>query len=170
MTEAELLTALEYAAAANNDKLLQIAAREVGVAEIPGPGHNPRIEDYNRAMSLPFPPTDNDIPWNGQFLGWVVKQAGYDEVPDSAVSRRWESWGQSSEDAVGDWTVGCIMVAWRVNANAGTGIAGIYLGDKDDQNVRILAGNVFNKVDATTIPKKRVTACRLPSDYEPVAQ
>lgn len=170
LTQAELATALEAAAAVGNDTILKIAAKEVGVREVPGPGHNPRIAEYNQAMSLSFSPTDDDIPWNSQFLGWVVQQAGYTDFPNSAVSRSWEAWGQSSEDAIGDWEIGCIAVAWRRSPDSGTGIAGIYIGDKDEQYVRILAGNVFNAVDATTIARERVTACRLPNDYETIVQ
>lgn len=170
LTQAELAAALEAAAAVGNDAILKIAAKEVGVREVTGPGHNPRIEEYNRTMALSFPPTDDDIPWNGQFVGWVVKQAGYTDFPNSAVSRSWETWGQSSEDAIGDWEIGCIMVAWRGSPDAGAGIAGIYIGDKDEKNVRVLAGNIFNAVDATTISKERVTACRLPLDYKTIAQ
>lgn len=169
ISQEELNQALEMATAANSDRLLSIAAEEIGVREVPGPGFNPRIAEYNRSANAGFDPEDEAISWNSQFVGWVAQQAGY-ESTGSAQSRSWEDWGQSSEDVTGDWQVGCIMVAWRFAENDGRGTVGFYLGESGDGSVRVLSGNIHNAVDAQTIPIERVTACRLPNDYAPVIE
>jgi len=167
VTAEELQTAIAAAELTGIDKILKIITREVGVRES-RTGLSPRIAEYNASMN--FTATSDSVPWNSQFLGWAVLQAGY-KHSSNAMSRSWEKWGQDSSEAVGEWLVGCVMVAKReASSPSWGGIAGIYLGDKDDDHVRILGGNIFNSVDAATVEKEKVTACRLPDDFKPVAQ
>ena len=169
LTTTEIASAINSAKAAGSDFILSDALSEVGVKEF-SDGNNPRIIEYNQ--SVDFGATDDETPWNSQFLGWIVQKAGYPVVtgPGSGLSRIWENWGQDSEVLVGEWVVGCIMVAWRQSQNSPLGLAGIYLGDRDENSVRILGGNFFNAVDVITIPKEQVLSCRLPDDYQPIAQ
>ncbi|MGO7274674.1 hypothetical protein ACCT18_05135 [Rhizobium ruizarguesonis] len=166
LTPEELQKAISDASVAGDEKILKVVAGEIGVRE-GAVGTSPRIAAYNASMN--FAAADDSVAWNSQFLGWAVSQAGY-KHSSTPRSRSWENWGQDSNELVGEWLVGCVMVAQRGTSNSWTGIAGIYLGDKDDSHVRILGGNIYNAVDAATIEKDKVTACKLPDDFKPVAQ
>ena len=47
-----------------------IALKERGVIELPGPRHNPRILEYHRASNGNF--DSDEIPWCASFVNWCL--------------------------------------------------------------------------------------------------
>ncbi len=153
----------------NNDKLLNLAIPELGVTETKGSASTPAIIKYNESIGSGRV-LDDETPWNSQFMNWVVGQAGYAGT-QSARSRSWENWGKPVQDETGeDLIAGCVAVLWRLKPDSWAGIVGIYLGDDSQGRMRVLAGNLFNKVDVGTFDKKRLITCRLSEDWEGPAQ
>lgn len=163
----EVEAAIAAAKLVNNAKLLEIAVKEFGVAEANDEVGNPRIAEYNLSTGKELP---EDVHWNSQFMNWVVGQAGYAGTND-ALSRSWESWGKGSEAETGETVVpGCIAVMWRTSPDQWGGIVGLYLGPAASGGMRILGGNLFNRVDVATFPDERLLTCRLPEDWQGPAQ
>ena len=138
------------------DRWLCIANGELnlGVAEIPGPGANQRILDYAEYTSLTELYTDDDIPWAGLFVAWVVGQSGAGQFtpPQPARNASWLKFGQSTkEPRPGD------LVVFSAPPPR-SGFVGFYMGDSgsDGDKIRVIGGNISNSVQIATFAKDRV--------------
>jgi uncharacterized protein (TIGR02594 family) len=133
----------------------KIAEHELGVAEIPGAGDNPRIVEYLKSTSLGKPDNQNDeTPWCSAFVNWCMEQAGI-EGTGSAWARSWLNWGKEPD---ADDYKGCVVILER---GAHSGHVG-FLDDWDDEGVRLLGGNQANKVCYAWFPIERVLGYRVP--------
>ncbi len=70
---------------------LLIAAAELGVSEIVGRRHNPRIQAYHATTNVGDVAPD-EIPWCSSFVNWVMLRAG-ERSTRSAAARSWLRWG-----------------------------------------------------------------------------
>lgn len=131
------------------------ARRQIGVREIVGPKHSPIIMGWVQevgAAVLGIKVNDDETPWCGTFMAWLMKQAG---LKAPAIAVRAAQWGRT-----GKWgrellapRLGCIMVFTR----NGGGHVGLYLGE-DDTHFYILGGNQSNSVNIMRIAKDRLAA------------
>lgn len=69
------------------DRVLQVAAAEVGVHEVGGNNRGPRVEEYIRACGAN--PGD---PWCACFTSWSLLEAGVRGVPPTADTWAVENW------------------------------------------------------------------------------
>jgi len=136
-------------------KWLQIARGELGQAEVPGPGSNPRIVEYLRSTDLGAPDDRRDeTPWCSAFVNWCIKQAGL-KGTDSAAAASWRHWGVELEDG----RLGCVVVMTRPGGNH----VGFYEGENDD-GVLVLGGNQGDQVSRKWFSWERVTNFRWPEE------
>lgn len=145
--------------AASEPLWLQIARKELGVAEIAGPESNPRIIEYHATTS--YGAKDDSVSWCSAFVNWCMKQAGY-QGTNNAGARSWANWGVALPTPV----VGCVAVfgypdSWR-------GHVGLYLGE-DKESIRVFGGNQGDKVCEAYMSKKLLLGFRWPVG-KPVAQ
>jgi uncharacterized protein (TIGR02594 family) len=117
-------------------KFLDIAKKEVGIHETPGPQATKRIVEYDATTSLKA--TSDEVPWCSSFANWVVTQAGL-KGTNSAAADSWSNWGAEVPD--GDQCPGCVVVLSRVGGHH----VGFY-SDEDDDGVFLLGGNQSDKV------------------------
>lgn len=166
-SRAEITEMLSRAKDVRTAEWLAVAAKEIGTKEIPGPQHNPRILEYNKASGLPF--QDDETAWNSQFVNWVMVQVGKTGTRD-ARSRSWLNWGKDPD--VGEPIVGAIVVLRRPEAPTWGGVVGFYVGEDstDRQSIRLLGGNLYGAVDIVSAPKEHVLGYRVPSDWQGPAQ
>ncbi|MEL6265309.1 MAG: LysM peptidoglycan-binding domain-containing protein [Pseudomonadota bacterium] len=131
----------------------KIARREVGVAEIPGASHAPRVLEYLATCErLPLNMRGRDeTAWCSAFVNWCVEQAGLAGT-NSAWARSWldEGWG-TAEDSDAP-RVGAIAVFRRFNAGTDGGHVAFFERDLGTK-IEILGGNQSNKVKTSTYPK-----------------
>lgn len=132
-----------------------VALKELGVAEIAGPGDNPRIVEYLRSTSLGGDMASNDeTPWCSAFVNFCVEKAGFAGT-DSASARSWLNWGRQADAPV----AGCIAVFTR--GAPPSGHVAFYVSETADQ-IKVLGGNQGNKVCYGHYPKSRLLSYRIP--------
>jgi len=92
------------------------AAREFGVAEIPGPRNNPRIQDYLATVGVGD--ASESTSWCSAFAKWCVMQAqahstavpGVKKITSGARSWHTSAWGA---DLTASAPLGAVVVLWR---------------------------------------------------------
>lgn len=132
-----------------------IAMKELDVAEVAGPGDNPRIVDYLRSTNLGGDMASNDeTAWCSAFVNFCVEQAGFAGT-DSAGARSWLKWGRKTDTPV----TGCIVIFER--GAPPSGHVAFYVSESADQ-VKVLGGNQGNKVCFAQYPKTRVLGYQVP--------
>jgi uncharacterized protein (TIGR02594 family) len=136
---------------------MKYAYREIGVTEMPGKMHNPRILEYFSSPGLPRPPVqDDETNWSSAFIHWVLGQAGI-SGSGSLLDRSWSKWGKAS-----DIKPGCIAVFWRDRPDGSSGHSG-FVVSASEESLAILGGNQSDQVKITDLPKSRFLGCRWPS-------
>ncbi len=135
---------------------LCIAAAELGQQELPGMGSsNERILGYARFLGLEY--QDDDIPWSGLFVAWVVAQSSSAiPLPDNVlVNRNWLDFGiEATDPGPGD-----ILVFWRGSRDGRKGHVGFYHSE-DEKHYYVLGGNQANAVNVRGLPKDRLLGAR----------
>lgn len=123
---------------------MAIAEDELGVAEIPGRQHNPRIVEYHMTTGLQA--QSDEVAWCASFVNWVMRQAGYSGT-NSAAAKSWKSWGSASGPRYGAITV---LRRRRSGHDASTGSSsGYHVGFMTQQGagkIQLLGGNQGNMV------------------------
>ena len=128
------------------------ARQYIGVAEIPGLKHEPKILQWWKAIKRGGIKTD-EVPWCAAFVGALLEDVG---VP----STRYESaasylkWGVPLQQAM----VGCVVVFTR----NGGGHVGFVVGKDKLGNLLVLGGNQGDKVSIRAFPLARVAGYRWP--------
>jgi len=131
-------------------KHLLIAFEEIGVAEVPGPGTNPRIAEYLKSVGLP---SVDAIPHCAAFVNWCLGQVG---IPGtrSGMARSFLSWGYGLDKP----QLGCIVVLQR-GLGSVTGHTGFYL-DESRGFLRILGANQGDRVGVNDFSDRRLLGYR----------
>lgn len=150
-----MVEAVQAPAKSNDPAWLRIARAEVGVAEVPGPRHNPRILEYHKKTSLRA--TTDEVAWCSSFVNWVMAEAGYGGT-GSAMARSWLRWGKKLEAP----RRGCIVVMSR-GSNPEQGHVG-FLERWDNQTVTIVGGNQRNSVCEADFDRDNVLAYIWPKE------
>jgi len=134
-------------------KHYQIAKDELGVTEIPGGTHNPRVIEYHKATSLKA--STDEVPWCASFVNWCLKQAGV-EGTHSALARSFLVWGLPvfKNPMAGD-----VVVFWRGDRKASTGHVAFYVRE-DAEYIYVLGGNQNNQVNISRYPREQLLAYR----------
>lgn len=136
---------------------LEIAFNELGIEEVPGPVHNPRIQEYLAVVDLPE--ASDETAWCSAFVNWVMKQAGFTYTM-SGAARSWLTYGKEVEVP----RFGDIVILWRDDPSSWKGHVGFYVGaDRKQERIFILGGNQGNMVSIRAYPAHRLLSYRRPS-------
>lgn len=133
----------------------------VGVTEAPGAANNGTILAWATKIGgwIKSYFTKDSIPWCGLFIGLVMLESGFKDLPPNLLGAlNWSSWGKR----IAVPAPGAILTFKR----EGGGHVAFYIGE-DATHFHVLGGNQSNKVGITRIPKSRLVAMRWPTD-EPV--
>jgi len=131
-------------------RMLEIARAELGVAEVPGAGDNPRIVAYHATTGGGKEP--DSVPWCSSFVNFCVEQAGL-KGTDSKSARSWMTWGRATTD----FFPGCIVVLER--GVAPQGHVGFFVGTENGR-LRLLSGNQGDRVSIASFDPQLVLAIR----------
>lgn len=129
---------------------LKIGLKEMGIKEVEGSKHNPRILEYHRATTLMA--TSDEVSWCSAFACWCMEKAGI-QSPRNAQARSWVSWGEMIPAPV----LGCAVVFWREKPDSWKGHVGFYIFEENDL-VYVLGGNQENSVSIKPYKKEQVLA------------
>lgn len=120
---------------------LAIASREIGVFEIPGKEHNPRILEYLQTITNIGDTwkSADETPWCSAFVNWCVEKAGYVGTR-SAISASWLTWGRKIDKPI----KGCITIFSRENRGGHVGFYWDETPTMTETYIQILGGNQEN--------------------------
>jgi uncharacterized protein (TIGR02594 family) len=130
------------------DQLSAIAEKEIGVGEVKGAKHNPRILEYHAGTT--FQGKTDEVPWCASFVDWCLKQMN-EKSTNSAAAISFMKWGVPLKTPVR----GCIVVFSRIGGNH----VAIYHSETTT-HIRCLGGNQSNKVCLSNYPKDRFKGYR----------
>lgn len=136
------------------------AGRHLGVKEVVGRGSNPTIMGWAKRLGarvLGMNYTDDDTPWCGLFIAYVIAVCLPGEPLPAIVVRAsaWDKFGRATAPVFG-----CIVRYQR----PGGGHVGILIGRSADGRLhRVRGGNQSNRVSDTWIEAERAVAYRWPS-------
>lgn len=138
-----------------------IALAELGVAEVQGQEHNPRILEYLATTTLDRALAEQDeTAWCSAFANWCVEKAGV-KGTDSAWARSWLQWGREPRP-LEEVPVGAILIFSRGDG----GHVGFWAGPGENHRpdiIRVLGGNQGNKVQVSSYPASRLLGIRVPA-------
>lgn len=136
-----------------NEKIWKRAEAEIGVKEIVGSKHNPRILEYHSTTGK-F--TDDETSWCGSFVEWVITKEGYKGIGSiGAGARNWLKWGVETKNP----KKGDVVVFWRESLSSWKGHVAFY-SHETATHVYVLGGNQNNQVNVTAYPKSQVLGYR----------
>ncbi|TCM53707.1 uncharacterized protein (TIGR02594 family) [Rhizobium sp. PP-F2F-G48] len=131
-------------------KPIDVAKAELalGVKELPGSQHNPRIVMYHATTK--GGKTSDETAWCSSFVNYCVEQAGI-QGTDSKWARSWhdEHWGH---DVIAQPAVGDIVVFSRVGKKEEGGHVAFFQSMTETE-VTCLGGNQGDRVSISTYPK-----------------
>lgn len=146
---------------------LTYARSFIGVREIPGARHEPRIMAMIRRAAeagwLGVDVTSDEVPWCGTFVADCLRHAGF-KAPRGFIgvrARAYEKWGVAASTLDGRPPLGALAVFTR----QGGGHVGFVVAAHRNGDVDILGGNQNNAVNIRRFPANRVTAYRWPATY-----
>lgn len=140
---------------------LDLALRQLGVQEIPGPGIEGRIVEYHACTTLKA--TDDAVPWCSSFACWCMEGGSLGHgirSPRSARARDWLDWGvaiANDRPILGD-----VMVFSR-GSNTAHGHVGFYL-DSFGGQIDLLSGNTGNRVCIKPFDRRSLLGVRRPRE------
>lgn len=129
------------------------AEKHIGTREIKGPGHEPKILTWWKAIRRGGI-KDDETPWCAAFVGGMLEAVGI-------TSSRFESatsyldWGVKLDQPA----VGCIVVLGR----DGGGHVGFCVGQDNQGNLLLLGGNQGDAVSVAAFLRSRVLGYRWPA-------
>lgn len=128
-----------------------------GTAEQQGPGSNPTILEWAKAVGLHRHYRDDAIAWCGLAMAYVAGQAGWDNAPNGnpLLARNWLSWGNSASVPM----LGDVLVFWRGHPRGSKGHVGVYVGE-DAIAFHVIGGNQDDMVSIKRISRQRFLQAR----------
>ena len=136
-------------------KIYAAASEELGVEELSGGQHNPRVLAYHAATNSGAK-VDEEA-WCAAFVSFILESLKLKSTK-SAWSRSYSSWGVRLEKP----ELGCVVVFTRPEAGPTKGHVAFFVSE-DAEKVYVLGGNQSNKVSIAGYPKSRLLAYRGPS-------
>lgn len=135
---------------------MHTALGELGVSEIPGARHEPRILEYH-AVTRGGGGDSDETPWCASFACWCLERAGRPH-PASKAARSFQRWGVELEEP----RRGCVVVLWRGSPSGWRGHVGFLHSGPSGGEVALLGGNQGNAVSVQGYPIDRVLSYRWP--------
>ncbi len=140
------------------------AQRCLGIKEDTGPGSNPLIIGWGKALRIAY--SDDETPWCGLFVAHCIgSQLTAEPLPANPLGAR--NWGRFGV-ACPVPQPGAVMVFWRESTASGKGHVAFYVGE-DDSAFHVLGGNQSNAVSVTRMPRARFLGARWPVKAPPPA-
>jgi len=128
------------------------ARRHVGLREITGPKHEPKITAWLKRLGAWW--NDDEQPWCGTFVAAMLSDAGLQPPRHWYRAKAYLDWGRKMDCP----EIGCIVVF----ARGGGGHVGFVVGRDLAGNLMVLGGNQGNAVTIAPFSTQRVIGYRWP--------
>lgn len=139
---------------ASEPKHLVLARKDLGLKEVVGKKHNPKILAYFKDVGHGRI-VDDETAWCAAFVGAKLEKAGLRSTK-SLLARSYLKWGKrTTNPKPGD------IVVLKRGKSTWQGHVGFYLADLGDR-IQILGGNQKNAVNVASFPKKDLLGYRTP--------
>jgi uncharacterized protein (TIGR02594 family) len=133
------------------ERAFATAYKELGVSEIYGEKHNPRILEYHKATD--YGATQDEVAWCSSFVNWCIQKAG-GKGTRSVRARSWLKWGKPVDvPQKGD------VVIFSRPPETWTGHVAFFISD-EGATITVLGGNQSNKVKLSKYDKTRLLGYR----------
>lgn len=132
-------------------RVLREGLTTYGTIEKPGPGSNPSILAWAKAIGLDRVYRDDATAWCGLWMAYVALQAGWQPPINPLWARNWLSFGTPQKVA----ELGDVLVFSRAQG----GHVGLYVGE-DSLAYHVLGGNQGDRVSIKRIAKNRLLGAR----------
>jgi uncharacterized protein (TIGR02594 family) len=136
---------------------LEKAKQYIGLTEVKGAGHNPKILEFWKTIKLGGI-KDDETSWCAAFVGAVLENCGIRSTRKENA-RSYEHWGVKLDEPV----EGAIVVFWRYNPKGIYGHVGFVAGRDQAGNLMVLGGNQGDKVSVRPFSTERVLCYRWPA-------
>lgn len=133
------------------------ARKLIGLKEIPGAKHEPRIVQFFAEAGHGYV-KDDETSWCAAFANAMLKRVGITGT-GSLAARSFLNWGEKLDRP----RVGCIVVFWRGSPSSWQGHVGFYAGE-NQTHIRVLGGNQSNAVNISSYPKSQLLGYRWPTE------
>lgn len=142
-------------------RLLTEALKLYGTAEKPGPGNNPSILAWAKAVGLEKVYRQDSLAWCGLYLAYAALQAGWEPPLNPLGARQWLNFGTPVSDAPSPSVpaLGDVLVFWRGSKGGWLGHVAINVGE-DDGFYHCIGGNQADQVSFKRLPKNRLLGAR----------
>lgn len=134
---------------------IDFAMEYLGLEEIKGPHHNPKILEWWQKIGATF--TDDETPWCAGFVGGILAEASLKNT-GSAMARSYVTWGQGVPGPV----FGAVVTFWRKSMDSPSGHVGFIVGKDQNDNLMVLGGNQGDEVNIKPFSRERVLSYRWP--------
>ena len=132
------------------------ALKEVGIYEIHGGKHHPRVLEYHRSSAGKY--SNDEVPWCGSFVNWVLRKSGYETIGVPERAKAWLDFGLPIDEPV--------MGAIAVKSRKGGGHVAIVVGESPDGKLWCVGGNQNDEVNLSLYSREVFEGFRVPGDYE----
>ena len=133
-------------------RILVEGLKTYGTAEKPGPGNNPSIMAWARAVGLDRVYASDSTAWCGLWMAYVAKQADWDDPYNPLWARNWLNFGTPQQIA----KLGDVLVFER---GPNSGHVGLYVGE-DATAYHVLGGNQSDRVMIKRVARNRLLGIR----------
>jgi len=141
---------------------LSLARDHIGIKEIKGSKHDPRILSMWKDAHLPF--TDDETAWCAGFVGAMLERCVVNSTR-RANARSYQYWGNDvMANGVKQIPLGAIVVFDRP-PNPGEGHVGFAVGYNAEGDIMTLGGNQQDAVNIKPIRQRRLVAARWPAEF-----
>ena len=132
-----------------------VAMQDLGVSELAGSDHHPRIVEAHRTTTLPPRAHRDEVPWCSSMVNLWQLEAG-NPGTNNALARSWARWGVKSQGEAGDV---CLLKRLKRRSDRRTGSrtgyhVGIFL-NMSRGHVVMISGNTDNRVGIDTFHRGR---------------
>jgi uncharacterized protein (TIGR02594 family) len=139
---------------------LDWARREVGVTELVGLRHNPRVVEYWPLGRVALNVSDDETPWCAAFVAAALEQSGQRSTR-SGLARSYAT--SPHMTAIGGPRLGAICVLSSSRGPTSGHVGFVVAADAD--RVWLVGGNQNNAVNVAAFPVLRVIGWRQPSTW-----
>ena len=138
----------------NSRKCYQAASGYIGVKEIPGSQHNPKIQEFHKRIT--GQELSDETPWCAAFVGFVLHCCGI-RHSSSLLARSYAD--LFTEVPLESAQQGDIVLLWRESPESWKGHVG-FVHKVNKTTIEILGGNQSDSVNITKYPIDRVLTVR----------
>lgn len=137
------------------------AMAEIGVREIVGGKHNPRVVGYWKSGKVQLEVNDDETPWCAAFVCAMLEESGI-RSPRTPRARGFHggTWVQPC-----DHRIGSIVVLASPSRGSASGHVG-FLAGVGEKRIRVLGGNQGNEVSIAPFDSSLVIGTFWPSSHD----